>query len=721
MLKWSMWIASVAMATVAQGTAAAQTTVAVRIDATQTATPISRLIFGGFMEPATTRVWSEMLTDRKFLHQITSRPPDPPQTTRGNGFGRGLQARWTPLGGDSVVTMDGKNAYVGSSSPEVQLDASVPHGISQTGIGLESGRAYTGRVILAGTPGTKAEVSLIWGSAPTDRQTVSLVLRSAQYAKYPLKFTARANTRTGTFEIAATGRGAFHIGAASLMPADNISGYRADMIRTLKDQGISILRWPGGNFVSAYDWRDGIGDSDKRPPRIELARHTLESNDMGIDDFMTLCRLLGAEPYIAVDTGRGDDHSAAEEVEYVNGPATSRQGKLRAENGHPAPYNVRIWGIGNEMYGPWQWGYMANNYFAEKHTLFVQAMRKVDPTIKVIASGATPEEMSWTYIENRQLNSFPGREKVDDKVPYAFGSRYDWTGGLLKNSADYIDYLGEHFYGYPDLYVDEEKQAFVSSDEPMEAKARRMSNRVEFKFEAWDEYVKEMPNLKNKNIQFAFDEWSPRGGRQATGTAGQTTPDNPMLNTLTEALVYHEFFRHSDKVGLAIATGGMNMMAMDANGDATGLRTDGLAMKLLHDHFAGATPIAVGGNSPQRDIKGTVAVDKAAKPSGSPTYPLDVFAALSADHGKLEISIVNPTETEQSCDLNLTGIQLLGSGNLYRVAGVPATTPATVPGSAGPFGNGAPAALAKSTLEQVPHTITLPPASLSVYEFVVRQ
>ena len=99
------------------------------------------------------------------------------------------------------------------------------------------------------------------------------------------------------------------------------------MIRLLKEQGIEIARWPGGNFVSAYDWRDGIGDADKRPPRRELAWGGLESNDMGIDDFMTFCTLLGAEPYIAVNTGLGDAHLAAEEVEYVNGPATSRLGQ----------------------------------------------------------------------------------------------------------------------------------------------------------------------------------------------------------------------------------------------------------------------------------------------------------------------------------------------------------------------------------------------------------
>ena len=184
---------------------------------------------------------------------------------------------------------------------------------------------------------------------------------TARYAKVPLKFTARADTSDGRFEIVGTGSGTFHVGVVSLMPADNVSGFKAAIDPLLKEQGIAIARWPGGNFVSAYDWRDGIGDADKRPPRRELAWNGLESNDMGIDDFMTFCRLIGAEPYIAVNSGLGDAHSAAEEVEYVNGPATSRLGQLRAANGHPAPYGVKIWGIGNEMYGPWQWGHMVDH------------------------------------------------------------------------------------------------------------------------------------------------------------------------------------------------------------------------------------------------------------------------------------------------------------------------------------------------------------------------
>ena len=183
------------------------------------------------------------------------------------------------------------------------------------------------------------------------------------------------------------------------------------------------------------------------------------------------------------------------------------------------------------------------------------------------------------------------------------------------------------------------RRQFVESDEPLALKVRRLSNRVQFKFEAWDEYVKRMPALKDKDIKFAFDEWSPRN--RAVGT-GPAPVSNPMLNPLTNALVYHEFFRHSDKVGLAVATGGMGTVASDTYGDAIGLRMEGQVMKVLHDHFAGALPVAVSGNSPQLPAKGVVGIDNSARPSGSPTFPLDVFAALSADRTTLSISVVNP-------------------------------------------------------------------------------
>ena len=121
------------------------------------------------MEPATTGVWAEMLADRKFFAEITSKPIATPT----GGFGRrGPQRRWVPVGPDAFVVMDTKNAYVGEWSPLVRLEATTPHGIGQTGLTLRAGRAYTGRVALSGSPGAKVSVSLIWGPNPGDRQTI---------------------------------------------------------------------------------------------------------------------------------------------------------------------------------------------------------------------------------------------------------------------------------------------------------------------------------------------------------------------------------------------------------------------------------------------------------------------------------------------------------------------------------------------------------------------
>jgi alpha-N-arabinofuranosidase len=248
----------------------------------------------------------------------------------------------------------------------------------------------------------------------------------------------------------------------------------------------------------------------------------------------------------------------------------------------------------------------------------------------------------------------------------------------------------------------------------MEIKARRLSNRVQFKFEAWEEYLRRFPYLKDKDIRFAFDEWSPRN----RGLGGGPPPVNhPMLNPLTNALVYHELFRHSDKVGLAVATGGMGALANDTHGDTVGLRLEGLVMKGLHDHFAGALPVAVSGSSPQVPAKGTVGIDTSARPSGSPTYPLDVFAAVSTDRTKMAVSVVNPAETPQACELTLTGVQARGPARVYQVI-----AQAGAPPPAGPWSafSGPPATMAESSLPEAPRRITVPPASVTVYAFDVR-
>jgi len=147
---------------------------------------------------------------------------------------------------------------------------------------------------------------------------------------------------------------------------------------------------------------------------------------------------------------------------------------------------------------------------------------------------------------------------------------------------------------------------------------------------------------------------------------------------------------------------------------------EGQVMKVLHDHFAGALPVAVTGSSPQVPTKGVVGIDNSARPSGSPTYPLDVFAALGADRRTIAVSVINPTEAPQDCELIVSGVQASGPSTVVQLTAPADAAPA--PAAAGParmFG-GPPATAARSTLPQAPRRVTLPAASMTVYQFAVK-
>jgi len=173
-----------------------------------------------------------------------------------------------------------------------------------------------------------------------------------------------------------------------------------------------------------------IIDAYRRQQRLFVGRAVLdlvivEYNDVGMDEFMTLCGLLKIDPYICVNAGLGDEHSAADWVEYANGSAATRMGKWRAENGHPEPYGVKMWNIGNEVYGEWQLGHLYVDQYALKHNAFAEAMKKADPTITLIASGATPFETSTTARHHRKplpatIGPRIGITKAVD-VPWRFG------------------------------------------------------------------------------------------------------------------------------------------------------------------------------------------------------------------------------------------------------------------------------------------------------------
>jgi alpha-N-arabinofuranosidase len=682
------------------------------IDASKVGAPISPMIFGGYMEPATTGIWAEMLNDRKFAQPVVSAEPAPAGGP--GGFGRFRGEPFRPVGPAGTVEMDTARPFVGAHSPRVALAGSEPRGIQQSRLRLVRGKAYTGHVHLAGESGARVVLRVVWGPGPNDAYSLTAPALTSEYRRVPFTFTAGADTTDGRLEIVGTGRGTFHVGAASLMPADNLQGFHKGMIEVIREEGFKMLKWPGGNFVSAYDWRDGVGDRDKRPPRPQpMWGDRIESNDIGLHEYIALARLIGAEPDLTINSGFGSAREAAEQVEYCNGAATTRMGRMRADNGSPEPFNGRYWCIGNEMYGPWQYGHMSLNQYWVKHNAIVDAMRTVDPTIKVVASGASICEKSVGGAEKKG-NFFPSmwEPEITVTLPYEFGSVYDWDGWLLSKCADHMDFISEHTYAYPYLKFDAAQQRFVDSDDPLPFQARRLANRIGGAFDAWNKYVEKMPELKEKDIKFIFDEWGNRLRRASPSAGGGGFGRGAgMLTALSAALCLHEMFRHSDRVQASCATGGLRVLT-DASGDGVGMTADGVVMKLLQNRFLDARPIAVDGNSPQPLVPGTPFVERGTTPTGSPTYPLDVLAAFSGDRKTFFISVVNPTEQSQSFSPQLNGVRLRGAGTLHQVA-PPSLEATNAPGQP-------PAVtIVETPLNAMPETVQVPPVSVSIYAFEV--
>jgi alpha-N-arabinofuranosidase len=409
----------------------------VTIDAGSLGAPISPLIYGQFIEHLGRCIygglWAEMLEDRKFYYPVTGEAPAWELITPGQSSWEGaghpyeilVRSPWLVLGDKKAVTMVREGAFTGEHSPRLAPGATGPSGLMQEGLGLREGRDYVGRLVLAADAGSgPVELSLVWGRGASDRQTLVLTELATDFAKYPFRFRAGGTTDNGRLEIVARGTGAVRVGAASLMPADNVLGWRSDTLAALRELNAPVYRWPGGNFVSGYDWKDGIGDPDKRPPRKNPAWKGVEHNDAGLHEFMDLVRLIGAEPYVAVNTGLGGVRSAAELVEYANGAATTPMGRLRAQNGRAKPFGIRLWAVGNEMYGDWQLGHMPLEKYVAKHREIVDAMRAVDPS-GTSGTGRT-STVSWARATSSRT-AWASRRGCTSSSATATSSRWPTT------------------------------------------------------------------------------------------------------------------------------------------------------------------------------------------------------------------------------------------------------------------------------------------------------
>jgi alpha-N-arabinofuranosidase len=222
-------------------------------------------------------------------------------------------------------------------------------------------------------------------------------------------------------------------------PTADADGFREDVIDLTRELGTSVVRYPGGNFVSNYFWEDGVGPVDERPTRIDLAWRTIEPNTFGTDEFMRWARKAGVEPMIAVNLGTRGADAAANLVEYCNVPGGTAWSDRRRANGAEAPYGVKLWCLGNEMDGPWQIGHKTAEDYGKLASQAAQAMRRVDPTLEFVVCGSSSREMP------------------------TFG---EWERVVLEHTFDDVDYISVHAY-YQER--DGDRASFLGSAASFEA------------------------------------------------------------------------------------------------------------------------------------------------------------------------------------------------------------------------------------------------------------
>ena len=666
------------------------------IDAASVGAPISPYLYGQFIEHGGNIIysglWCEMLDDRKFFYAVQPKPAEDSSASQrgpeGTGPGRRRNigpGRWNPVGPADGVVMDTNHPFVGDHTPWIQLAGAQPRGIRQTGVIFIAGQTYSGRIQLVGDPTAKVFLSVVWGtnaSQPDARLVVPTVPLHPNYQQFNFSIVANYSG-PARFEIVGTGTGSFHVGAVSLMSADNLKGFRPDSIAALKSLRSGIYRFPGGNFVSAHEWRNAIGEPDRRPPTWDPVWRALQPNDIGTDEFMTLCQLLEVEPYLTVNAGTGDAWSAAQYVEYANGDVKTPQGRLRAANGHPEPYRVKFWGIGNEMWGmTYQFGAMRPNQFAFKHNEFAKAMRQVDPGIVLIACGAMPDTMTGSK-EALSLGT--------NLVP-PYLSPGDWTGMLFSNCFNQFEVLSDHYYNFGGTHFSlaEAKQVPNDPNEPITDWMRRPANHIRIKYEEYREYEKIFPELRTRPKPLNIDEWA------YTGTVHPVYP--------AFAWAFHEMFRHSDLFQMAAYTFATSLLTHD--GGTNSLNSNALVFKLYRDHF-GTIPVAVAGNSPQPTPTEPPGGEQPVVNAGSDTFPLDVVAAWTTDRRALTVAVLNPTDAWQTLNLKVAGARLSGQGRVWRLA-------ATEPDGKNP-------ALSSLPMAAVPDQVNVPRFSLNIYELEVKQ
>jgi alpha-L-arabinofuranosidase len=451
-------------------------------------------------------------------------------------------------------------------------------------------------------------------SCPIVPQESAAAAGGANNARIEIDF----DRRIGTIDRNIYGNFTEHLGrciyggiydeGSSLSDAD---GFRKDVLQAAKAMHVSVLRWPGGNFSSGYNWKDGIGPKDQRPRRWDTAWQEEESNQFGTDEFIAYCHKLGAEPYICVNMGTGTMQDAADWVEYCNATTDTYWANLRKKNGHAEPYNVKHWALGNEVYGSWQAGHKDAATYAADALEFGKMMRWIDPSIKLIACG---------------------------------GPGVDWNLPVLEKLVYLVDYISLHHYGGN---LDTAKEFNDASE--FEKQVRTLDAVITAAMSRTD---------KKERVAIAVDEWN------IWFRSWFQRGDNHMLEevyNLRDALWIasglNMFHRNCQTVKLADVAQLVNVIApMMTSPTGLVLQTTYYPLQLYTDHC------------------GDVALDALVRSDTFPGLPdlpyLDVSATTNNGNQKLTLAVVNRHPTADiSAQIEIEGFKPKASRDLFEING----------------------------------------------------
>ena len=317
-------------------------------------------------------------------------------------------------------------------------------------------------------------------------------------------------------------------------PLSDKEGFRTDVMTVVKDMGVPLLRWPGGNFSSNYNWRDGIGPRGQRPRRLEMAWGTVEDNRFGTHEFMDYVEKVGAEPYICFNLGTGSWSDAQQWVEYVNGTQDTEITRQRKKNGRDKPWKVKYWGLGNEMDGYWQMGHRSASDYGAFALEAAKLAKLTDPDVKLIAAGSS--------------NYRPGSDWIG------------WNRTVLDYLKDYADYISLHLYvgNVGNDYAD-----FVASPIEMDQKIETVAGIIDSAMATRTNHVTGQLANDGRRIYIAFDEWNVWYRARGDGQRGRRILEEHY--NLEDALVVAGFLNslvnHADVVKIANLAQLVNVIA----------------------------------------------------------------------------------------------------------------------------------------------------------------